>query len=212
MTGNKQKIASGIYLVIDPSMEEVILLDKLRIILQENIAAVQIWDHFRADQDIDGFISKTGDLCSATNTPVFINNRWELLMDMPLDGVHFDRIPENLDMIRKKVKRAFICGLTCNNDLSWVHWAKEQRLDYISFCSMFPSTTATSCDLVDLNTVQQARHIFPGPIFLAGGIKPENIDKLRALDYDGVAVISGIMSSPDPIRAINQYNEKLLKQ
>lgn len=43
------------------------------------------------------------------------------------------------------------------------------------------------------------------PIFLAGGIKPENIKLLRKLDFDSVAVISGIMGAKNPTAAAQDY-------
>jgi len=209
MTVQKRNIGSGIYLVIDPSMAEAIIIDKLNGILKEKIVAVQVWDNFRDDENIKVFIQKICSLCHAKDVPVLINNRWEYLMSTPLDGVHFDHIPSNYDSIQAKVKKPFISGLTCNNDLSLVKWAAINSLDYISFCSMFPSSTANSCELVNHSAIQTAKTIFRHPVFLAGGIRPENINKLKELDYTGIAVISGIMSSDNPAESIRKYYEHL---
>ena len=204
-----RKINSGIYLVIDPSMDELLLLNKLTLCLKEKLAAVQIWDHFKAEQNINSLLKKVCDLCHAKNVPVLINNRWEFLNDFLLDGVHFDEIPENYTAMKESINKPFLCGLTCNNDLTFVDWASENKLDYISFCSIFPSSTANSCELVDFNIIHQAAMLYSLPIFLAGGIKPENINKLKELDYTGIAVISGIMSSDKPDESIKKYQEKL---
>jgi len=209
MNTTKSKISSGIYLVIDPSMDELLLLNKLTLCLKEKLAAVQIWDHFKAEQNISGLIRKICDLCHAKNVPVLINNKWELLNDFLLDGVHFDEIPENYSAIKERINKPFMCGLTCNNDLTFVDWASKNKLDYISFCSIFPSSTVNSCELVSFNTINQAAKRYSLPIFLAGGIKPENLDKLKELDYAGIAVISGIMSSDRPDESIKKYREKL---
>jgi len=209
MNTTKSKISSGIYLVIDPSMDELLLLNKLTLCLKEKLAAVQIWDNFKAEQNISGLIRKICDLCHAKNVPVLINNKWELLNDFLLDGVHFDEIPENYSAIKERINKPFMCGLTCNNDLTFVDWASKNKLDYISFCSIFPSSTVNSCELVSFNTINQAAKRYSLPIFLAGGIKPENLDKLKELDYAGIAVISGIMSSDRPNESIKKYREKL---
>ena len=204
-----REISSGIYLVIDPSMDELQLLNKLTLCLKERLAAVQIWDHFKAEQNIGALIKKVCNLCHVKKVPVLINNRWELLNDFLLDGVHFDEIPENYTAMKKSINKPFLCGLTCNNDLTVVGWASENKLDYISFCSIFPSSTANSCELVDFNTIHQAAKMYSLPIFLAGGIKPENIHKLKELNYTGIAVISGIMSSDKPDESIKKYQVKL---
>jgi len=212
MTESKLTIAAGIYLVIDPAMDEKNLLYKLANILNEKIVAVQLWDNFRENQPIEKLVQEIYGLCSVKNVPVLINNQWEYLMNTALSGVHFDHIPENFECIKAKVNKPFITGITCTNDLAQVHWAAAHQLDYISFCSMFPSSTATSCELVNFDTVREAGNIFKKPVFLAGGIKPENIYKLSELNYSGIAVISGIMNAENPIKSIQEYYENLILQ
>src|SRR5680860_289624 len=171
---NKRSIKSGIYLVIDPSMEEQVLLKKLQIVLTREIAAVQIWDNFKGNQNIAGLIRKIQSLCAQHRTLVLINNRWEYLKRTGLDGVHFDAIPDDLDQIRKRIRKGSILGLTCGNDLADVGWAAKHGIDYISFCSMFPSPSVGDCEIVAYGTIKKARSIFDGPLFLAGGIYPKN--------------------------------------
>ncbi|MBE8714440.1 thiamine phosphate synthase [Sphingobacterium hungaricum] len=205
----KTVLSSGIYLVIDPSMDEKTLLSKLAIIVQERIVAVQVWDNFREGQAVESLLTKISLLCSKANIPLLINNQWSYLESVPLDGVHFDEIPSDLAAIRKTIQRPFIQGLTCNNDLSQVQWAAENGMDYISFCSIFPSATSTSCELVDFQTIRDAKRLFNKPIFLAGGINPQNVGELSELRCNGIAVISGIMGSENPQTAIQTYYKHL---
>jgi len=206
---NKKSIKSGIYLVIDPSMEEDVLLNKLQIILTKEIAAVQIWDNFKNGQNIVALIQRIYLLCAQYQTPILINNHWEYLKETELDGVHFDAIPTNLEEIRKQINRDFIFGLTCGNDLVNVRWAAKHDIDYISFCSMFPSSSVGNCEIIAYEIVKEASLIFDKPLFLAGGIYPENIKQLDELKYDGIAVISGIMNSEHPDQAIDEYHKNL---
>ncbi|WP_225875525.1 MULTISPECIES: thiamine phosphate synthase [Chryseobacterium] len=207
----RQTIQSGIYLIIDPSMEEEILLSKLNFIVKEEIAAIQVWDNFKNEQNIEKLLLKIDEKASPNNIPIIINNRWELLKQSPLDGIHFDEIPENFNDIKKEINRDFIAGITCNNELSIIEYAEKHQFDYISFCSMFPSKTANSCELVDFETVQKAKNIFSGKIFLAGGIDLGNIENLSQINYDGIAVISGIMSVENPSETIKKYHQKIKK-
>ena len=89
MKENNKRIKSGVYLVIDPFMEESIILEKLQIILTKQIAAVQVWDNFAPGQNAVELIEKIQSLCAKNNTPVLVNNRWEYLEATKLDGVHF---------------------------------------------------------------------------------------------------------------------------
>lgn len=207
----KQIIESGIYLIIDPSMDEEILFSKLNLVVKENIAAIQIWDNFKENQNIEELLLKIHAKTSFYEIPLIINNRWEYLKRILLDGIHFDEIPENFNQIKKEINRDFISGITCNNEFSKIKYAEYSQFEYISFCSMFPSKTANSCELVDFKTVRKARDIFSGKIFLAGGIDLNNIKNLEELNYDGIAVVSGIMSSENPSETIKIYHQKIKK-
>jgi thiamine-phosphate pyrophosphorylase len=75
---------------------------------------------------------------------------------------------------------------------------------------MFPSTSAGSCTIVMPSTVREARGITNLPLFVSGGITPENILSLRKLTpFDGVAVISGIMSADDTSLKVRSYQDAL---
>lgn len=209
MIKESNKILSGVYLVVDPSLEENILFQKLEAVLAEKIAAVQLWDNFETRPVTKNFMQRICDTCHAYDTPVLINNRWDYLTNSDLDGVHFDEPPGNMQEIRQQIGRPFITGLTCNNDLSTVVWAARNKFHYISFCSLFPSSTANSCELVQFDTIEKARKIFPRSIFLAGGITLQNISQLNGLEHNGIAVVSGIMGAGDPATAVKQYKEQI---
>lgn len=203
------KMKNGIYLIVDPSLNNGILIGKIKKIISEEITAIQIWDNFKTNESPIELVNEIVELCHTKNIPVLINNQWELLKKTNLDGVHFDKIPPTIFEIKRELNRSITTGITCNNDLSLVKWAEENQMDYISFCSMFPSDTANSCELVDFDTIREARKITNLPIFLAGGIRLENIEKLNELDYSGIAVVSGIMNSENPTQEIIKYIQKL---
>jgi len=205
----RKKIQNGIYIIVDPSMDWDTLLSKLNEIIHEKIAAIQIWDNFNHNENLVEFINEILNLCHTKNIPVLINNRWELLKQTNLDGVHFDEVQNNIHQLKDELGREIITGITCNNDLSIIKWANENGLDYISFCSMFPSSTANSCELINFNTVKEAKKITSLPIFLAGGIKPENIEILNELNYSGIAVVSGIMNTDHPVEVLKKYQQKI---
>ena len=211
MNNKKKSIKSGIYLVVDPSMEEQLLLDRLAISLTKKIAAVQIWDNFKNVQNTTALIQKICSLCAKYHTIVLINNHWKYLKTMNLDGVHFDRLPSDLNEVRKSINKEFIIGLTCGNNLDDVGWAAKNAIDYISFCSMFPSSSISNCEIITHATVKKATQIFNKPLFLAGGIKPENIKQLKTLKYEGIAVISGVMNVENPAIAIDEYLRNINK-
>lgn len=205
------KITGGIYLVLDPAMDKIRLLNKLSAALATGIQVVQIWNNWPEGADKLGWIEDVAELCKFRQVPLLINEDWDLLTrSSHLQGVHFDHIPASFDSIKQTVGRPFLTGITCSGDLQTVVWANTHHCDYISFCAMFPSASVQSCDIVMPATVRQARTLTPIPLFVSGGITPENIVSLRKeTPFDGVAVISGILSAEDPQQKVQQYKDAL---
>lgn len=204
------KNLKGVYLVIDPAMGEA-LLDKLSQALQGGLGLVQIWNHWSDELDHlqkKSFIREIKQVCEPYGIPVLMNEDWELALDTGLDGVHFDEIPANWETVKSFLANQII-GVTVGNDLERIAWLNEQGLAYLSFCAMFPSPSVQSCEIVTPEVVQNTRERTDLPLFLSGGIRPDNLVQLLHLDFQGVAVISGIMSADDPKQSVKNYNEIL---
>lgn len=211
---NHEKITGGVYLVIDPAMDRLLLLSRLASALEGKLEAVQLWDHWAPGDDKLERINAVGELCRKHNVPLLIDNDWQMLSQSPyLDGVHFDTIPVDYTSIKETVGRPFISGITCSGNLDVIGWADEQQLDYVSFCAMFPSPSAGSCDIVMPTTVRQAKSMTKLPLFVSGGITPVNMVMLRKqTPFDGVAVISGIMSAEDPLSKVKLFQNALTEK
>lgn len=201
-----KKITGGVYLVIDPGWENTFTLPRLAQALNAGISVLQIWDNWPVGMDKSAFIYEVTALAHARNVPVLINNNPEMLGETPLDGIHFDSPCVAIDQMNSIIDRSFLKGITCGNDLSTVHWANDRHFDYISFCSLFPSSSADSCEIVSKETLQKARRLTKMPIFVAGGISLENITTLQNCGINGAALISAIMKSADPFKATQQFN------
>lgn len=201
-----------IYLIIDPAKPLSELLKKLASALQEKLYALQIWDNFVSEEQAKEIIPAIASMCRQKDVPVLINNRWNYLSKYDsLAGVHFDKIPPNWEYIRKSLPKNTLLGITANNDLRVVEWAEKEQFSYISFCSMFPSCTANSCELVQFETILKAKTISKMPIFLAGGISVDRLPKLQTIQkyFDGLALVSGIMSAENPLKAIQTYCKEI---
>ncbi|WP_026966958.1 thiamine phosphate synthase [Algoriphagus terrigena] len=204
------KKPQGLYLVLDPAKKEGSLLESLRQALSGGVALVQIWDHWPTDfskKEKLELAKKIKAVAGDFDVPTLINEDMELALEAGLDGVHFDRIPENWKEIQPRLQGK-LTGITVGNDLDLVRWAHENVLSYISFCSVFPSSSVDTCELVTPESIRQARKLTPIPIFLSGGIRPENLPQLD-YSYAGVAVISGILGAADPKQAASDYLLKM---
>lgn len=205
----KNIISDGIYLVVNPAMDLDKVLNQLDILKKEQLSAVQIWDNPETTNDLNLYIEGIIDLFKSTGTPVLINNKWERLTQFKLDGVHFDRIPKDISKINERIGRDYLKGLTLTNDLSFVKTADKLRFDYLSFCAVFPSQTSQSCELVSFDSIVACRNLTKMPIFLSGGITPDKLPQFKPLEFNGVAVVSGIMNAKNPLYTLRHYQDKL---
>lgn len=204
----KKKIQKGLYIIVDPAMDDFKILQQLYQIHTEQLAAVQIWDNPNAKISIR-LIEEIVQLFKNTSTPILINNRWEYLQDYDLDGVHFDNLPTQIEEIAFQINKDFIKGITLTNNLEDLPRIEKMKFDYLSFCSLFPSTTSQSCELVAFDTLRHCKKKTKIPIFLSGGITPDNLQQLHSLNFEGIAIVSGIMNAAQPQKELKNYQQQL---
>lgn len=202
-------INKGVYLVIDPDKDKSELINQLLKIKDQKLSAIQIWDNFKPERTYTDLLSSIKQLFKDSDTPIFINNRIDLMVEFGFDGVHFDEIPIHKKEIEAQINRPFLKGLTLTNDLDALLEESDWQFDYVSFCSIFQSPTSNSCELVDFETIERCKELKEVSIFLSGGITPDNMEELKELNYDGIAVVSGIMNAENPLKSLNLYKEKL---
>ena len=204
---------NGVYLVIDPKQDWPQLLEKLHAALKGGISIVQIWDHWQENVDPVqklGFATQVKELAGRFSVPVLMHDDWHFAQQADLDGVHFDVAPDNMEEVQKTLGGKYI-GLTVGNDLERIKWADANHLAYISFCAVFPSPSVDSCEIVDQSVIKETRKVTDMPVFLSGGITKANLPSLSALSFDGIAVISGILSADNPEVAVREYLSELKK-
>ncbi|MGN6417505.1 MAG: thiamine phosphate synthase [Pseudobacter sp.] len=207
-----KKIKGGVYLVLDPASLDDGKLKKVRQALDSGLAAIQLWNNWMDVKDRAAVVQYVVKLAKPFQVPVLVNENWELLTETDADGIHFDQPSQNLSLIRGAIGRPLITGITCGNNLDNVQFAIEQKMDYISFCSVFPSGSANSCEWVQPATIAAARAMSDMTIFAAGGITAQNLPALLPTGLDGIAVINSIMKAEDPSAVTSQFNQILQQQ
>ena len=195
----------GVYLVLDPAEGFEALEQRLLNILKGGIGALQIWDHWRPDQDKPGFLYQL--MAVTRGVPLFVNNHLELACLPGIDGVHFDReedLPDPECTFNKMI------GLTVNAPADWGA-LRKRGVDYISFCAMYPSSSVDTCALVSPDVVREACRHFEGSVFASGGITLENAGEVAGLGVSGIALISALLSAEDPLETTKKFNQIISK-
>jgi thiamine-phosphate pyrophosphorylase len=109
--------------------------------------------------------------------------------------------------VRQALGERSVVGYTLGNDLSKLKWAESVGADYVSFCSVFPTSSVTQCEIVPIEWVKSAKSISKLPVFASGGITLGNVHLVLEAGADGVAVISAILKASDPELAARSFKE-----
>jgi thiamine-phosphate pyrophosphorylase len=81
--------------------------------------------------------------------------------------------------------------------------------DYVTFGHVFPTTTHPGLPPRGLSELREIVESVEVPVLAIGGISIDNLDSVLATGCAGVAVISAILSDPDPSRAASRLREAL---
>ena len=201
------KILGGLYLVVDSSIPDVLV--KVDQALKGGVDIVQVWNKGDGVFNQGAFVNAMCSLADTYDVPVLVHNDVDLLKETHAHGIHFDKLPSDLSTLRREISRPVFIGVTCGNDKAVIHEAIKQGVNYLSFCSMYPSSSSDVCELVLPQIVRETRQATSIPIFLAGGVTPENTNSLLTLGGDGIAVISAILKAPDPCVAARRFKDQL---
>ena len=203
------KKLGGLYLVVDPNIPRVKLLEIVEKALRGGVDILQLWS---SGQESTGILDLAQDLLSLAkkhNVPLIINNDLKLAKQVGADGVHFDGYDVLPVEVRQKLGEGSIVGYTLGNDLSKLEWAESVGADYVSFCSVFPTSSVTQCEIVPIESVKSAKSMSKLPVFASGGITLSNVHLVLEAGADGVAVISAILKASDPELAARSFKEAI---
>lgn len=207
----KKPIEKGVYLVVDPSYGEERVLSVTEASMLGGLDVLQLWASWKDDKKAIDLGLRLKEIAERYSVPFLINNDLEVALKIGADGLHLDGTEPLPSRIRETMGSDSIVGVTCSTNIDKVLWAEKSEVDYISFCSMYPSSSVNECDIVPMKMVREARHRVSLPIFASGGINLLNAHEVLSAGADGIAVISTIMGADDPGGVTRQLKEIVRK-
>ncbi|EIW63083.1 Hydroxyethylthiazole kinase [Trametes versicolor FP-101664 SS1] len=150
-------------------------------------------------------------ICHKYSVPILINDRIDIALAMGADGVHIGQTDMPVDVARRLLPANAIIGMTCNT-LEHVRKAVQDGVDYVGLGPVWATQTKkVAHPVVGVRGLGELLDVLEGTEVKAvaiAGIKSTNALHLlhgsvtpagRALD--GVAVVSDIVASTDPLTA-----------
>lgn len=129
---------------------------------------------------------------------VVVNDRLDVALAAGADGVHLGA-DDLLVSDARRLGPDLLIGATCR-DRSAVEQACREGADYAGVGPVFATTSKIGLpEPLGLDVLAQAVGVLP--VLAIGGISAERVDDVAETGVHGVAVIGGIWSGEDPVRA-----------
>lgn len=197
----------GVYAITDcANTTERELLEKSENILKTGVSLFQYRNKESDQHKKKKLAQEIQSLCHQYNVPFIINDDVSLANDISADGVHLGKDDEDIHLVRKTLGTKII-GISCYDDIDRAREAEKSGANYVAFGAFFPSITKPDAKKAEIDLVRQAKLQLSIPIVAIGGITPENAIQLIDVNIDYLAVISGLYSASDTIKATQNYND-----
>jgi len=139
----------------------------------------------------------------------FVNDRPDVAFLSGAKGVHVGQDDLDVEQARRVVGGERLVGISTHN-LEQFERAAASSADYIAVGPVFGTSSKANPDpVVGLDFIRKVRRLTEKLVVGIGGITLERAASVIEAGADSVAVISGILTAPDPAQRARQYIEIL---
>ncbi|MDP4523547.1 thiazole tautomerase TenI [Bacillus halotolerans] len=87
--------------------------------------------------------------------------------------------------------------------------AEKEDVDYVLFGHVFETDCKQGLEGRGMSLLSEIKQRISIPVIAIGGMTPARLREVKQAGSDGIAVMSGIFSSDDPLEAARRYSRKL---
>ncbi|KAI0330153.1 Hydroxyethylthiazole kinase [Cubamyces sp. BRFM 1775] len=186
-------------------------LESLEESIKGGVSLVQIREKNADTGEFLRIAQESKAICHKYNVPILINDRIDIALAIGADGVHIGQTDMPVEIARRLLPPNAIIGMTCNT-VEHVKKAVQDRVDYVGLGPVWATQTKkVAHPVVGVRGIGELLSALEGSDVKAvaiAGIKSTNV--LHCLHgsvspsgrpLDGVAVVSDIVASTDPLNA-----------
>ncbi|MDE2059630.1 MAG: thiamine phosphate synthase [candidate division NC10 bacterium] len=194
----------GLYVVTDRSLTKGRPLEMVvDAVLAGGAKAIQLREKDLSTRDLYELVERLLPVVHGRGACLLINDRVDLALALPVDGVHLSRTSLPPAETRALLGPARLIGVSCHS-LEEAIEAEKGGGDFIVFGPLFPTPSKVAYGApVGLAQLTEVRQQVRLPILGIGGITTLNAASMMAAGADGVAVISTVMAADDPAVAVS---------
>ena len=192
----------SLYLVTDRGLSlGRATVDIVRAAVAGGVTCVQLREKECSTRQFVAEARAVREVLAGTGIPLIINDRIDVALAVGADGVHLGQSDMLIADARHVVGHSMLIGISAECVEDAVR-AEAQGADYVGISPVFSTPTKTdTAPALGLDGVAAIRAAVSLPLVGIGGIKPGNAAEVIRAGCDGVAVVSAIVSAPDPREA-----------
>ena len=172
------------------------LYEQVKEALENGVTCVQLREKELNESDFLKEAKQISTLCKEYKVPFIVNDNVNIAIACKADGIHIGQEDMELTNVRKLVGEDMIIGVSAHTVEEAIK-AQEGGADYIGIGAVFATSTKTDVDILSFETLRSICEAVDIPTVAIGGIKKDNICKLKGSGIDGVAVVSAIFAAKD---------------
>lgn len=177
--------------------------------LRGGVRAVQLRDKGGSSKELFETAQELRRLTARYGAKLFVNDRADVALAVDADGVHIGSSSLPLYKVRRLIGERKLIGVSCHNQAQAIT-AQEMGADFITFGPVFYTPSKAEYGLpVGLEKLKAVTELLQIPVFALGGVKEENCAEAVACGVRGVALISAVLSAPEPREAAKRLLAQL---
>ncbi len=145
---------------------------------------------YNVSYELAGMVKRSGGV-------FIVNDHADIAKAVDADGVHLGQEDLPLEYGRKVLGKDKLIGISTHS-VEQAREAEAAGADYIGFGPLFPTMTKDAGPHQGAERLRLLRNAVTLPVLAIGGITPDTLAEAMQAGADGVAVISAVLSAPDP--------------
>ena len=138
-------------------------------------------------------------VCTASETPLIINDHPALASEVGANGVHLGQEDATVSEARRLVGRRCLVGKSTHSLAQAVAAVSTpgETPDYLGFGPLFATPTKPDYQPIGIDDIRRVHELVSIPIFCIGGIKRDNLEAVLSAGARRVVIVSGILQASD---------------
>ncbi len=173
------------------------------------VRAVQLREKDLGGRELYLLAQKIKKLCERYHASLFVNDRIDVALGVDADGVHLGGTSMPVRAARELLGEEKLIGVSTHS-VPEAKGAEQAGADFILFGPIyFTPSKAVYGRPQGPGPLKEVVEKISLPVYAIGGIKSENIAEVKATGIRGVALISAVLSAPDPRGAAQEILKAL---